>query len=504
FSTDQDLVDLSNWKFFTVLASVCSASFLGGYDGTCVGTLSPIITDESNALNDVSWYGIAYKLYAFYSTSTIFVISLVTFVIGSILCATAQSSMTFIIGRTVAGLGNAGILSGCNITLVRITPLHRHPFYEGLVGGVEYIALATAPLIAGAIAAYSSWRICFYISIPLGVVPIFTVLACLRLLKTEDQSNQSNTRSTWGKLRQLDLVVWGGDRYAWSSKEVLPLLVVTGTLCLVFALQQYYIGDQATLPLRLLRSRILLFNVLVIFSTAGALYLFTYYLPLYYQALREVATMQSGLLDLSRILGLAIAIVLGGILVTKIGYYLPFMVTGGALMSLGAGLTATFTPYTPLSHIISYQALFGLGCGLLFQQPYTAIHAYFPAPDITPVIVILTFAQFLGAVVTLSISQNVFLNQLSRGLATVVPGLDVTSILQSGATNLKDQVPARKLELALEAYNTALVHVFWVGLGAACVSIVTGLGCGWLTVNGGSNNVGEDSSKVKSKKSRER
>lgn len=30
-STDQDIVDLSNWKFFTVLLSVCSASFLAGY-----------------------------------------------------------------------------------------------------------------------------------------------------------------------------------------------------------------------------------------------------------------------------------------------------------------------------------------------------------------------------------------------------------------------------------------------------------------------------------------
>lgn len=158
-----------------------------------------------------------------------------------------------------------------------------------------------------------------------------------------------------------------------------------------------------------------------------------------------------GLRDLSRIQGLVIALVLGGMLITKIGYYLPFIVTGGTLMSIGAGLTATFTPSTPLSHIIGYQALFGLGCGLLFQQPYTAVQAYFPAPDTTPAIVILTFAQFLGAVVTLSISQNVFLNQLFRGLATVVPGLDVASILQSGATNLKDQVPAQKLELALEA-----------------------------------------------------
>jgi hypothetical protein len=65
-----------------------------------------------------------------------------------------------------------------------------------------------------------------------------------------------------------------------------------------------------------------------------------------------------------------------------------------------------------------------------------------------------------------------------------VLGLNATSITQAGATNLKDLVPANELKLALEVYNTSLVQVFWVGLGTACVSVVAGLGCGWLAVNG--------------------
>ncbi|KAA8652096.1 hypothetical protein EYZ11_004133 [Aspergillus tanneri] len=504
---DNQVVELSNWKFFTVLVSVCAASFLAGYDGTCVGTLGPIISDEFNSLNDVSWYGIAYslassatvlsygKLYLFYPAGTVFALSLGTFVVGSILCAAAPSSIAFIIGRAIAGLGNAGILSGCNIIFVRITPLHRRPFYQALTGGVECIALATAPLIAGAITAYTSWRICFYISIPLGVIPIMTVLTFLQLPKTAEQSA---TTSTLARLHQLDLLgmalflplviclvlalQWGGSEYAWNSRHVVPLLVVAGVLAVVFVVQQYYMGDQGTIPHRLLRSRVLDFSIVVIFATAGALYVFTYYLPLYYQAVREVSTMQSGLRDLSRILGLVVAIIFGGILVTRIGYYMPFMVAGGTLMSIGAGLTTTFDQTTSLGYIIGYQAIFGLGCGLTFQQPYTAVQAAVAGPDVTSAIVIITFAQFLGSVVMLSISQNIFLNHLASGLAAVVPGLDPTQLLESGAMNLKNLVPADQLPRALGAYNDALVQVFYAGLGTACATVVAALGSGWKTV----------------------
>ncbi|KAJ5946594.1 hypothetical protein N7454_003433 [Penicillium verhagenii] len=55
------------------------------------------------------------KFYTFYSTRVVFASALLVFVIGSIICATAQSSIAFIVGRAVAGLGNAGIFSGCNM-----------------------------------------------------------------------------------------------------------------------------------------------------------------------------------------------------------------------------------------------------------------------------------------------------------------------------------------------------------------------------------------------------
>jgi len=157
---------------------------------------------------------------------------------------------------------------------------------------VECIALATAPLIAGAIAEYSSWRVCFYASVPLGAIPILAVSFFLRLPKTDQQSSASGL----AKLRQLDLVGMalfvplmvcfvlalqcGGTEYPWNSKQVIVLLSMTGVLMAAFVAQQAYMKDKAMVPARLLRSRIFLFSVLVSFATSGALYVFTFYVSL--------------------------------------------------------------------------------------------------------------------------------------------------------------------------------------------------------------------------------
>jgi MFS family permease len=154
---------------------------------------------------------------------------------------------------------------------------------------MECIALATAPLIAGAIADVTSWRVCFWISVPLGSIPIISVLLFLRLPETDKQGASSSL----SKLRQLDpvgmalfvpLIICftlalqtGGTEYPWNSKQVILPLAMTGALLAAFGVQQAYMQEQATLPARLLRSRIMLSSIAVSFACSGALYVFTYY-----------------------------------------------------------------------------------------------------------------------------------------------------------------------------------------------------------------------------------
>jgi MFS family permease len=159
--------------WFTILA-LCVILILGGLDANIVATAVPSITDHFHTVADVGWYSSAFrlctcafqfgfaKLYQIFSIKAVFLTSVVIFLVGSLLCATAASSMMFVIGRAVTGLGFAGNLAGCFAVAVQILPLDKRPVYVGLMSCVESLAIISAPIVGGALTQSLGWRWCFW------------------------------------------------------------------------------------------------------------------------------------------------------------------------------------------------------------------------------------------------------------------------------------------------------------------------------------------------------
>lgn len=170
--------------WFTILA-LCVILVLGGLDANIVATAVPSITDHFHTVADVGWYSSAFrlctcafqfgfaKLYQLFSIKAVFLMSVVIFLVGSLLCATAASSMMFVIGRAVTGLGFAGNLAGCFAVAVQILPLDKRPVYVGLMTCVESLAIIAAPIVGGALTQSSGWRWCFwYASVVAGLTKV--------------------------------------------------------------------------------------------------------------------------------------------------------------------------------------------------------------------------------------------------------------------------------------------------------------------------------------------
>lgn len=108
-------------------------------DNLIISTAIPRITDTFHSLKDVSWYGSAYlfttcsfqlvfgKAYAFAPAKTVFVLAISLFEVGSALCGAAPSSVALILGRTIAGIGSAGVFSGALIIMAGVCPLEKRP-----------------------------------------------------------------------------------------------------------------------------------------------------------------------------------------------------------------------------------------------------------------------------------------------------------------------------------------------------------------------------------------
>ena len=146
--------------------------------------------------------------------------------------------------------------------------------------------------------------------------------------------------------------------------------------------------------------------------------------------------------------------------VTRIGYYIPFSITGNAISAIGSGLLSTLSVSSNASKYIAYQILSGIGRGFIAQQPITAIQTAVPASQISVGSALVVFTQFFGAAIFIAIGQTIFTNSLGPALDKFAPAVNAQFVINVGATNLRSAVPESELSGVLMAYNEALMHTF--------------------------------------------
>jgi MFS family permease len=181
------------------------------------------------------------------------------------------------------------------------------------------------------------------------------------------------------------------------------------------------------------------------------------------------------------ILSLVTAAMICGAIVQRFGYYTPAMYAGSVVMSIGAGLITTFTTTTGHEKWIGYQVLFGLGMGMGMQQSNLAVQTVLKHKDVPTGSALIFFWQSLGGAIFISVGQNIFLDKFIAGLKTLPPGVINPKILIStGATEIRNVVPAKYMDEVLVAYNHALVKgPLFVGLILACLTVIGAIGMEW-------------------------
>lgn len=152
------------------------------------------------------------------------------------------------------------------------------------------------------------------------------------------------------------------------------------------------------------------------------------------------------------------------------------------MMAVATGLMTTFNLDTLSTKLIFYQIIYGAGVGLAHQGPYTAVQTVLPEPRVPTALVTLTFAQEFGAILSLSVAQNIFVDQLSLRLVDLVPGLDRKAILQSGALGVINKVPPELRHQVLSIYSDVLSHVFFIAVPMAFMTVIGAVGIEWKSV----------------------
>ncbi|KIV80537.1 hypothetical protein PV11_08030 [Exophiala sideris] len=493
-------------KVIAIISGLFLTAFLISLDRFVVGVAVPRITDQFHSLGDVGWYGSAYlltacafmlflgRLYTMFNPKWVYLTALVVFELGSAVCGAAPNSKAFIVGRAIAGLGCAGLFQGAIIIMVHIVPLHRRPQIMGLGGMVLGIASAVGPLIGGALTSGPGWRWCFYINLPCGAVAIAMIVIFLdipveMLQQKSTTLREKAARLDWfGTACFLPSIIcfilalqWGGVTYSWSNARVVVLLVLAGVLFVAFILIQRWKGKDATVPGHILLNRSILAGVWFSFYNGACMQTLLYFLPIWFQAIKGASPIKSGIMTLPLVIGLVIASVSAGILTKKIGYFTQWMILSSVITPIGAGLTSTFSVHTGHAVWITAGALSGFGFGVGSQQPSVAAQTVLSRQDVPIGASLMMFSQMLGGAVFISVGNNIFDSQLAKNLGNI-PGVNVASIVATGATELRSIVSSSMLSQVLVAYNDALRHTFYLSTALACVTIFGSVAMQWKSV----------------------
>lgn len=216
--------------------------------------------------------------------------------------------------------------------LTQSFPLEKRGRISALINFVQTTAMVSSPPLGGLLVTKFTWRACFGINIPLQVLAFG-----LSLYGMAGSTSAHHQLSLKDKIKRLDLLgtlmvvpaitclllglQWGGVQYSWSSVRIIVLLISAVLLFAIFGYWQYRLGGDAVLPPKIVKNRNVWAGMVFMACCDGTLAVTEYFMSIYFQGVRGYSAWKSGLLGVPMIVGLALACLVFGWGIDKIGYY---------------------------------------------------------------------------------------------------------------------------------------------------------------------------------------
>ena len=365
-------------KWWTLFA-VSVATFMLLLDITVVNTALPAIQHDLDAsFTDLQWVIDAYTLSLAALVLTagvladrlgrrrVFAAGLFIFTGASLLAGFAGDPTFLNITRAVQGIGGA-IMFAVSLALVaqEFAPGRDRGVAMGVYGATIGVAVATGPLVGGALTDALGWESIFFLNVPIGVAAI--VITYTKLRETRDPNA---SRIDWAGLvtfsSALLLLVLGllrGNNEGWGSTLIVSLFAASGVLLALFLAIELRVS-QPMLPLHLFRKPAFTGVQLAAAGISASMFALFLYLTFYLQGFLGDSPLEAGLRYLPLTMTTFFVSAATGALISKV--QARFLLAGGLvlvglalLMMGGIGTDDEWTTLLP-GFIVA-----GIGIGLV-------------------------------------------------------------------------------------------------------------------------------------------
>ena len=481
---------MTHRQVLSALSGMLLAMFVAFLSSTVVSNALPtIITELQGSQSQYTWVVTATllastastpiwgKLADLFSKKLLLQISIVVFVVGSMLAGLAQSVPVLIGWRALQGLGLGGITALVQIAMAAMISPRERGRYSGLIGSVMAVATVGGPLIGGLLVdtSWLGWRWCFYVGVPFGVVALVLLQRTLHLPVTRRQVSIDYLGAGFLTAGVSALLIWvtlAGSTFPWLSLET-ALLVGGGLLAVAAFVVTELRVPEPIVPLRLFRDRTTTLAIIASMAIGVAMFGSTVFLGQYLQISRGYSPTAAGLLTIPMVGGLLVSSTVSGILISRHGRWKAFLVAGSVLVAGGFGLLSTLDHATDMVLLGVFLAVLGTGIGMTMQNLVLAVQNTVAAADLGVASSAVAFFRSLGGTIGVSVLGAVLSSRvgaLIRQGSADVPGVsDAAAGGDVGLADLSGAPPAVR-ELIMVSYGDATGLVFLV---AAVLSIIT-------------------------------